>query len=46
VLLEAEVVETIAQRYHRLPSEVAESDVYNLRHAALLAMLPAPQEPV
>jgi hypothetical protein len=36
-LVEAEVIETLAQRYHRLPSEVAESDVYNLRHAALLA---------
>jgi hypothetical protein len=44
-LLEAELVESLAQRYHRLPSEVAESDVYNLRHTAILALAHPVSEP-
>lgn len=37
-LAEAFHVEQMAQRYHCLPSEVAESDGYNLRHMNLLML--------
>ena len=44
IVAEADFVEALAQRYHRLPSEVAESDVYNYRHAIVLALAyPAPE---
>ncbi len=35
-LVVAQGIESVALRYHRLPSEVAESDTYNLEHMQIL----------